>query len=131
MTLCDACQSLPIRNILRVVRGDISVYDEFQWFQRFQTITGEKTDPFVRWHDSLAGLQNGASRCALCQVILSHLSSSHHYRTNYKDGDMGSLWLEARFNLDWFTLAVYLGDMEPEVRLSGRFSYGTTPGTLV
>ena len=128
MTLCDPCRSLPIRNILRLVRRDRSVYDEFQWFQ---TMTDGKKDPFVRWHDSFAGLQNGASRCALCQVILSHLSNSRHYHTNYKDGDMGSLWLEARSTPTSFTLAVYLGDMEPEVRLSGEFSYGTTPGTLM
>jgi hypothetical protein len=128
MTFCDACQSLPIRNILRLVRRDRSVYDEFQWFQ---TMHGEKKDPFVRWHDSLAGLQNGASKCALCQVIFSHLSSSHHYHTNYKDGDMRSLWLEARETPHEAILTVCLGDMKPQVRLGEIFLYGKTPGTLV
>ena len=130
MTLCDTCQSLPIRKILRLVRRDRSVYDEFQWFQ---TMAGEKQDAFVKWHDSLAGLQHGASRCALCQFIFSHLGSSHHYHTNYEVGDMGSLWLRVRVLScpHWFTLLVYVGDMEPEERLSGLFSYGTTPGTLV
>jgi hypothetical protein len=130
MTLCDTCQSLPIRKILRLVRRDRSVYDEFQWFQ---TEAGEKKDAFVKWHDSVAGLQDGASRCALCRCIFSHLSSSHNYHTNYKVGDMRSLWLEVRVRScpHWFTLVVYLGDMEPEECLSERFSYGTTPGTLV
>ena len=32
MTSCDACQSLQIRNILKLVQGDTSVDDEFQWF---------------------------------------------------------------------------------------------------
>ncbi|CAN9464833.1 unnamed protein product [Alternaria alternata] len=128
MTFCDACQSLPIRNILKLVQGDRSVDDEFQWFQLPWTVTDkEDKHPFVRWHDSLAGLQNAASKCALCQVIFSHLSSSHHYHTNYKDGDMRSLWLEARETPHEAILTVCLGDMKPQVRLGERFLYGTTP----
>ncbi|KAH8635787.1 hypothetical protein IG631_11188 [Alternaria alternata] len=132
MTFCDACQSLPIRNILKLVQGDRSVDNEFQWFQLPWTVTDkEDKHPFVRWHDSLAGLQNGASKCALCQVIFSHLSSSHHYHTNYKDGDMRSLWLEARETPHEAILTVYLGDMKPQVRLSGNFWYKTTPDSSV
>jgi hypothetical protein len=129
MTFCDACQSLPIHNILKLLQGDTSVHDEFQWFQLPWTVTDDKDKhSFVRWHESLAELQDGIRNCAFCQVIFSHLSSSHHYHTNYKDGDMRSLWL--RLGL-LSTLTVYLGDMKPEVRLSGDFWYNTTPGTFI
>lgn len=129
MTFCDTCQSLPIRNILRLLQGDTSVRDKFQWFRLPWAVTNREDEyPFVRWHESLAGLQNGARNCAFCQVISSHLSSSYHYHNNYKDGDITSLWLQARA-LPHVT--VYLGNTKPEMRLSGNFWYNTTPGTVI
>ncbi|KAL1592634.1 hypothetical protein SLS60_011050 [Paraconiothyrium brasiliense] len=128
ITFCHTCQSLPVRSILKLLQGDRSVDDEFQWFQLPRSVTDStETQPFLRWHNSISRLQGGVDTCTFCQVIFSHLSGSYHYHKNYRDGDERGLWLEVRVGQAFLT--VYLGDMKPEVRLSGNFSYKTTPGT--
>jgi hypothetical protein len=130
MDICHTCQLLPIRSILKLLNCDRSVDDEFQWFQLPRSVTDEKDkQPFVRWHTSVPGLRHGVEHCSLCQAIFSHLSSSYHYHTNYKDGDVRGLWLEARVGQP--ILTVYMGEVKPEVRLSGNFWYKTTPGTML
>ena len=129
MALCQTCQILPIRNILKLLQYDRSVEDEFLWFQLPRSVTDEsEEEPFVEWHTSVTGLQNGVSHCSFCQAVFSYLQRSYHYHTNYKDGDRRRLWLQARVGQP--ILTVYMGEMEPEVRLSGNFWYKATPGAI-
>jgi hypothetical protein len=128
MALCHTCQLLPIRNILKLLQCDKSVYDKFLWFQLPRSVTDETDEePFVKWHTSVARLQDRVSHCSFCQAVFSYLQSSYHYHTNYNDGDERSLWLQARVGHP--ILTVYMGDTRPEVRLSANFWYKATPGT--
>jgi hypothetical protein len=129
MVFCPECQSLPIRSILKLLQCDRSVDDDFAWFQLPRTVTDETdTQPFVRWHRNLSALQNSVSHCSFCEPVFSHLSGSYHYHNNYKDGDGRGVWLQARVGQP--ILTVYMGELKPEVRLSGNFWYKTTPGMV-
>jgi hypothetical protein len=128
MPLCQTCQSLPIRDILKLLKCDRSADDKFQWFQLPRSITNDTDEhPFIRWHTSIPELEDGVEHCPFCHAIFDHLSGSYHYHMNYKNGDGRRLWLQARVGQP--ILTVYLGDTKPEVRLSGNFWYKTTPGT--
>jgi hypothetical protein len=126
MPFCQACQRLPFRSILKLQNSDKSVDDEFLWFlldplHKFK-------DPFVSWHASVAELEAGSMHCSLCQVVYHHMKDSYHFHTNFKPGVGKRLWLLA--NVNDSLLDVFMGDIKPEVRLSGHFRYTTTPGNF-
>ena len=127
MGFCHTCQSLPIRSFLKLHQCDSSVYYEFQWFRLPRSVTTDETkEPFYRWHNSVSDLQASVSTCAFCQVIFSHLSGSYHYQKNAKDCDGTALWILAPIGSPM--LKVFMGLAEPQIQLSGNFSYTTTPG---
>jgi hypothetical protein len=126
MPLCQACQRVPFRNILKLQNSDRSVDDEFLWF--LLDPSHKFKDPFLPWHASVAELEAGSMRCSFCQVVYHHMKDSFHFHINFKPEVDQRLWLMASDSNP--RLMVFMGDIKPEVRLSGHFRYKTTPGNF-
>lgn len=55
------------------------------------------------------------------------MKDSYHYHTNFPKQDKRPLWLKVNVGLPIW--GVYIGEEKPEVRVSGNYTYITTPGT--
>jgi hypothetical protein len=141
--LCRACQRVPSQAIFQFLGGDISVRNAFVWFPLEQSkVISEETKrpeitddahrrPFVKWHDNISNLQQGHTQCSLCRVIFHFLQNSHQFRRKCNLADKRRLWLETPSLGGNPLLTVYVGNDEPEVRLSGIYRFTTTPSKLL
>lgn len=128
MTLCQTCQCLPISNILKLLKSDRSVDDQFHWYRLpLSVTTDEDTQPFVPWHSAMSELEASSGSCPLCSTIFTHMKDSYHYHKNFPKHDERPLWLKVNVGLPIW--GVYIGEEKPEVRVSGIYGYTTTPGT--
>jgi hypothetical protein len=129
MLLCSACLAIPYRTILRLINGDRSVHDTFEWWP----IPGARPDettkrPFIKWRESSNHLLYSHEKCAFCYVLFEFLENSHHYNTNTKAGEKSQVWLQLPNPGGTPELTIVIGDKQPETRISGNVRFSTTPG---
>ncbi|KAF2848692.1 HET-domain-containing protein [Plenodomus tracheiphilus IPT5] len=131
MSFCSVCEHLPFRDLFGFRPEGYIGPDPFQHFLRPELgdYPGNELRPFIKWHMSIAQLQSNGETCAFCDMIISNLQTSYHYRTNVKVGDDRAVWLSSRS--DATILSVYLGDERPRVKISGNFWFSTTPDSPV
>jgi len=138
--LCRACQRLPFRDIFKLLAGDESVCDAFLWvsptpshvtkdrLERPQSTNDSLKKPFIAWHEDISHLQEHHELCNFCNVIFHFLQNSHVYHAQVKSGEKVRLWLHVPFLRGSPLLTVYIGQAQPETRVSGNYRFTTTPG---
>jgi len=139
-SFCRACRHLPFRDILKLLAGDKSACDTFLWvsptpshipkdrLERPQSTNDTLKKPFIAWHEHISHLQEHHEQCNFCSVIFHFLQHSHVYHAQIKSGEKVRLWLHVPFLRGSPLLTVYIGQTQPETRISGNYQFTTTPG---
>lgn len=127
MSLCDACQLIPVREFLRFFGGDRSLLRDLLWCKDPSTVDGTE-EPFFKWHASLQHLRANAKECPFCHFASECLQSSLRMSYNKQDDDGRSVWLRLTTGKN-NQIHIFLGDQHPAALVSGRIMFTATPGT--
>jgi hypothetical protein len=132
MVLCPACQAVPYRSMFRLMEGDETTRDDFEWLFPPNSVSREEKlkRVYFRWHNSISELRSSARFCPFCALLHGGMEDMWRFKANVVDSDTRSLWLETPHLNGDPLLFVWIGDAGPEAIISGNYRFYTTLGKL-
>jgi hypothetical protein len=91
MALCHACQGVPFRSMFRLLEGDETTHDGFEWFFPPDSVSKYV---YFRWHKSVSDLRDSARSCPFFILLHSRIEEDWRFKASVVE-DTRMLWLEA------------------------------------